>query len=494
MKRLLPILVLLVAVAFATSAMAASLVLGQGYTAYIGESNYLFLEDPNGSAKVLRAAISNLISMDETTLYCLTAEGRLYGIKLDGSGTEIVAANPTAADMEKYAQKLPYILEGQTLSVVPTTGSPIEVAQNVTAATANATNLFYMQTADGATSLYSASLTPTGGRIVPVRIGDGVASPYSMYATKDYLTILQPDRTVSMVNLSNNAVTSAPAASQQTTAALFHNGNLIRYTSDARNNLTVEGITAVQPTGNVVARDSSTATTGTTSGSTTGTGSTTAAATATPRPTAAPSTTTRVTTRATARPRSNTSGNSGRLSKGSTGARVRKLQSRLSALGYPVGSVDGKFGDATLHAVNLFQTALGEREVPYASTKLLKKVQSKNAPKYDAFRPVSPGDKNAYVKQMQKRLIQLGYLQGDADGIFGVKTQTAMIGFQTALGYPINMITGAGDRDTLIKLYDVNAPAFAGAQPMPLYPTPYPFPWVQPPLPPFVSSPSSLSP
>ncbi|MBO5569033.1 MAG: D-alanyl-D-alanine carboxypeptidase family protein [Clostridia bacterium] len=43
------------------------------------------------------------------------------------------------------------------------------------------------------------------------------------------------------------------------------------------------------------------------------------------------------------------------LSVGSSGERVREIQDRLFALHYPVGSVDGQFGNGTLQAVLAFQ-------------------------------------------------------------------------------------------------------------------------------------------
>jgi len=170
------------------------------------------------------------------------------------------------------------------------------------------------------------------------------------------------------------------------------------------------------------------------------------------------------------------------------------MQKRLSDLGYPVGSVDGKMGAVTLHALNLFQTALGVKERNYASSSLLKKLEASTAPAYDGFRPLNPGDHNAYVKQMQLRLIQLGYLQGEADGIYGYNTQVALISFQTAIKYPITMITGVADRDTLIRLYDLNAPTFGGGTLAPPPPGSYPIPPYQPPLPPFVATSTSMTP
>lgn len=151
-------------------------------------------------------------------------------------------------------------------------------------------------------------------------------------------------------------------------------------------------------------------------------------------------------------------------------------------------------GAVTLHALNLFQTALGVKERNYASSSLLKKLNAATAPAYDGFRPLNPGDHNAYVKQMQLRLIQLGYLKVEADGVYGQNTQVALISFQTAIKYPITMITGVADRDTLIRLYDLNAPTFGGGTLAPPPPGFYPIPPYQPPLPPFVATSTSMTP
>jgi peptidoglycan hydrolase-like protein with peptidoglycan-binding domain len=67
-----------------------------------------------------------------------------------------------------------------------------------------------------------------------------------------------------------------------------------------------------------------------------------------------------------------------------------------------------------------------------------------------AFSPLSQGTAGEDVEQMQQRLIELGYLQGAADGIYGNKTYNAVWNYQSQNGIPE---TGAADSDTLASLY-----------------------------------------
>ena len=62
------------------------------------------------------------------------------------------------------------------------------------------------------------------------------------------------------------------------------------------------------------------------------------------------------------------------------------------------------------------------------------------------------GSKGAEVKTMQKMLIELGFLNGGADGFFGKKTQDAVKALQEYWG--VNT-TGALDDDDLYALYDL---------------------------------------
>ena len=146
MKRKLHIICLLVLalLAFAVGANAERYVTNGSYTAYIGENDYTYLEDPTGVTKVLQTATKELLSMTDTHLYCLTMDGRLYDIDLAASTTSVVSSSPTQEAIDTVTAKKPYTLENGTLSVTGSTGSPVVVATGVTLAGANSTNLYFL--------------------------------------------------------------------------------------------------------------------------------------------------------------------------------------------------------------------------------------------------------------------------------------------------------------------------------------------------------------
>ena len=197
-------------------------------------------------------------------------------------------------------------------------------------------------------------------------------------------------------------------------------------------------------------------------------------ATATPAPaTAMPTATARptATVRPTATPRPTATATAAseytRLNYGSKGKAVRKLQNRLSKLGYPVGKVDGVWGDDTQFAVNLFQSAIGYTEHRYASAAMQEKLYSKKAPVYDPYMPLKEGKKGTPVKLMQQRLFDLGYfttndVEKEVDGVYGKRTTEAIKLFQTICGYEEKKITGVADADTLMLLFDEKAPVNPG--------------------------------
>lgn len=84
----------------AAAALADPVLNSDGYTAYLGESNYLYLRDPEGVTRVLRYPIKDLVSIKDGELFCLTEAGQLYGIPVDASsGSRIVSAAPTEDDL-----------------------------------------------------------------------------------------------------------------------------------------------------------------------------------------------------------------------------------------------------------------------------------------------------------------------------------------------------------------------------------------------------------
>ncbi len=127
------------------------------------------------------------------------------------------------------------------------------------------------------------------------------------------------------------------------------------------------------------------------------------------------------------------------LKLGASGMEVRKLQARLAELGYYAGGVDGIYGETTATAVKAFQRNNGLSGDGQAGEQTQKKLYSTTA-NY-ANHPVATADPGASrslelgmtgndVYALQQRLIELRYLTGVADGVFGEETQIALTAFQ----------------------------------------------------------------
>lgn len=116
---------------------------------------------------------------------------------------------------------------------------------------------------------------------------------------------------------------------------------------------------------------------------------------------------------------------------------VREAQRCLSNLGYYKGSVDGKYGKRTEKAIRAFQFQCALSETGHLDTytyALLTEYSSEN---------INP-------KSIQQKLIDLGYLQGTADGKFGEKSVSAVKIFQRVNHLDV---TGTTDAETIIALF-----------------------------------------
>lgn len=130
------------------------------------------------------------------------------------------------------------------------------------------------------------------------------------------------------------------------------------------------------------------------------------------------------------------------LRTGDSGTDVKQLQENLIQLGYMSGTPDGKYGAKTTGAVKAFQKNNGLKEDGTAGPITLKALYSgtaKEAPKGTAAATavssngsLKQGSTGTDVKNLQNKLILLGYLTGKADGIFGRKTTAAVTAFQRA--------------------------------------------------------------
>ena len=167
---------------------------------------------------------------------------------------------------------------------------------------------------------------------------------------------------------------------------------------------------------------------------------------------------------------------------GDTGAEVRKMQQRLKELGYLNGSADGDFGDATEAAVRAFQARNGLTVDGKAGSATLNKLYSSSAKKAPSEPTATPkptatrkptakptatpkaenlnyylenGASGTKVKTLQNRLIELGWLEGTADGKYGNATEYAVKAFQAR--YSSLWKDGIAGPDTLKILYGAGA-------------------------------------
>lgn len=159
----------------------------------------------------------------------------------------------------------------------------------------------------------------------------------------------------------------------------------------------------------------------------------------------------------------------GSLKLGSKGEAVKDVQQKLKALGFLKGSADGDFGEATEAAVKAFQKQYGLTVDGKVGSNTLAKLATAKAtmkpaasptrrptatPAYSSNTYLRLGDSGASVRQMQQRLITLGYLAGSADGDFGAATEAAVIAFQKR---NCSYYDGVAGPETLKALYSSSA-------------------------------------
>lgn len=170
------------------------------------------------------------------------------------------------------------------------------------------------------------------------------------------------------------------------------------------------------------------------------------------------------------------------LRPGDTGREVISLQQALQYLQYPIVP-DGKYGAATEQAVRAFQMSRGLHADGKAGDKTLGELY-RLAPQFDIGgsapnpSPATPvpnggnapegavprgkyreGDEVAAVREIQQRLIDLGYPVAKADAVYGRGTKNAVTLFQRTNGLNADGVAGQG---TLNRLFSSSAIRYAG--------------------------------
>ena len=146
---------------------------------------------------------------------------------------------------------------------------------------------------------------------------------------------------------------------------------------------------------------------------------------------------------------------------GVKGDEVRKLQERLRQLGYYSGEVDGQYGPGTQEAVIRFQeqhnlTADGIAGESTRTHLYLQSAQTFIPTPAPTPTPalLKKGHNGDSVREMQKRLQELGYYEGSIDGDFGGGTEEALRLFQSQNGLDVD---GVAAQKTFSLLYSENA-------------------------------------
>ena len=133
------------------------------------------------------------------------------------------------------------------------------------------------------------------------------------------------------------------------------------------------------------------------------------------------------------------------LQRGDTGSDVRTAQTALIRAGYDPGAANGVFGAATERAVMQFQRVLGATQdgiIGPVTWQFLEPFALESDP--DVLRR---GSRGAMVRRLQEALEASGNSPGRIDGLFGTKTQAALILSKSSNGY------GVSNVNERIKLY-----------------------------------------
>lgn len=440
MKKIaLSVLIITLVCLLCAAAGAAPSVTDGKTTGWIAENNYLFLQTTGGTVAQLSMEIGDLIGITNDELICLGGNDQIIAVKTNGSGSRIVpdaeAAMLKEPQLKTEEGKL--LLDGRTIS------------EKAVAAATDGVYVYYVEKIGLSSFVLRVTPVVNDGRLVQPLTRDAYAAsfadkavtePASLTVTREALTLTDTARNVTVMNLLTGEMATYPASAGQTAAACIQGGMLYRYL------LTEDGRWVLE----------------------------TAAAVSTPTPTPSPT----PTPKPTAKPTSYYD-DDGTIYYGAYGKKVRKIQARLNELGYPIWGIDGKYGDETQLAIDLFCDAIHVREHRYITERVQKKLFAWDAPYYDPYLPLKKGDQGVSVYYMQARLKVLGYDPGKLDGIYGQNTVAAVALFQADNG----MYPGPGDkalpgeeasRELLMILY--------GPDPTPVptaVPTPTPAPVTQ---------------
>ncbi len=157
------------------------------------------------------------------------------------------------------------------------------------------------------------------------------------------------------------------------------------------------------------------------------------------------------------------------------GVLVSIIQSRLTTLGYYTGTISGTYDTDTQTAVKAFQKANGLKvdgvcgdetqeklanagsTVPTVSVVTATPAATTLQPMTTPSTAVRKGSSGSDAQLVQQRLIDLGYLTGTADGIFGSASVSALKTFQSRNGLDSDGVAGSSTYQVLFSYIAISA-------------------------------------
>lgn len=134
------------------------------------------------------------------------------------------------------------------------------------------------------------------------------------------------------------------------------------------------------------------------------------------------------------------------LKQGSSGSEVYSLQNKLKSISYASFNPTGYYGVMTRQAVMNYQRDNGLVADGIAGYWTLMKLGIADVNSYLEY-----GSRGSNVVRLQNALCNKGFSTGKADGIFGYKTYSAVIGFQKANGLTQDGVAGPITQTKLFK-------------------------------------------
>jgi hypothetical protein len=134
-----------------------------------------------------------------------------------------------------------------------------------------------------------------------------------------------------------------------------------------------------------------------------------------------------------------------RIRLGDQGEEVRDIQSRLLRLKYDLGmsQADGIYGELTEEAVKNFQAQVGLNPSGVVDDLTWQKLFEESLFLGERLLYLHfPYFKGSDVRELQQKLVNLGFNPGPVDGIFGPKTERALREFQQSVGVIVDGILG----------------------------------------------------